>query len=167
MSTGLLDHAFGTRGDRYVRTAYSQGQGIFTIRHEPGTCRCSACGSGDVVSRGHLERRFRSLPIGSRATPLVRPVPRVACRACGVVRPVDVTFADPRRTYTRAFQRYVLEVSRRMTIRDVAAHLGVGRDLVKDTQERDLSRRFARPELTHLRRIAIDGIAVARGHRYM
>src|SRR5262249_54134544 len=117
MSTSLLYHAFGTRGYRYVRTAYTGGQTTFTPRQEPGTCRCSACGSGDVISRGHVERRFRSLPIGSRATSLVLPVPRVECRACGVVRQVDVTFADPRRTYTRAFRRYVLELSRRMTIR--------------------------------------------------
>ena len=86
MSTSLLYHAFGTRGYRYVRTAYSEGQVIFTIRQEPDTCRCSACGSADVISRGHAERRFRSLPIGSRATSLVLPVPRIECRACGVVR---------------------------------------------------------------------------------
>jgi hypothetical protein len=55
----------------------------------------------------------------------------------------------------------VLKLSRRMTIRDVAAHLGVGWDLVKDVQKRDLSRRYAKPKLKHLRHIAIDEIAVA------
>ena len=167
MSTSLLYHAFGTRGYRYVRTSYTEGQVIFTIRQEPATSRCSACGSADVISRGHAERRFRSLPIGSRATSLVLPVPRVECRSCGVVRQVDVAFADPRRSYTRAFRRYVLDLSRRMTIRDVAAHLNVGWNLVKDVQKRDLSRRFAKPKLKHLRHIAIDEIAVAEGHRYM
>ena len=108
MSTSLLYHAFGTRGYRYVRTAYSEGQVIFTIRQETLGCRCSACGASDLISRGHVERRFRSLPIGSRATSLVLPVPRVECRACGVVRQVDVAFADPRRSYTRRFERYVL-----------------------------------------------------------
>jgi hypothetical protein len=98
MSTSLLYHAFGTQGYRYVRTAYAEGHVTFAIRQEPGTCRCSACGPGDVVSRGHVERRFRSLPIGPRATSVVLPVPRVECRARGLVRQVDVTFADPRRT---------------------------------------------------------------------
>ena len=84
-----------------------------------------------------------------------------------MVRQVEVPFADPRRTYTRAFERYALELSRRMTIRDVARHLGVGWDLIKDIQKRDLSRRYARPKLKHLRRIAIDEIAVAKGHRYL
>src|SRR5262245_47199435 len=44
------------------------------------------CGSPDVRSRGRVERRFRSLPIGSRATFVDLPIPRVECRACGVVR---------------------------------------------------------------------------------
>ena len=167
MSTSLLYHAFGIQGYRYVRTAYVRGQTIFTLGQEPDTGRCSACGSADVVARGHVERRFRTLPIGPRPTFLVLPIPRTECRACGVVRQVDVTFADPRRSYTKRFERYVRELSRRMTIRDVAAHLGVGWDLVKDIQKRDLSRRFARPKLKHLRRIAIDEIAVAKGHRYM
>src|SRR5206468_3310331 len=52
-------------------------------------------------------------------------------------------------------------------IRDVARHLEVGWDTIKEIQRRDLSRRFARPKLKHLKRIAIDEIAVAKGHRYM
>jgi transposase len=167
MSTSLLYHAFGIKGYRYVRTAYAEGRTIFTLVQEPDACRCPACGSADLVSRGRVERRFRCLPIGTRPTVLVLPVPRVECRACGVVRQVEVAFADTRRSYTRRFERYVLELSRRMTIRDVAAHLGVGWDLVKDVQKRDLSRRYARPRLKHLRRIAVDEIAVAKGHRYM
>ena len=167
MSTSLLYHAFGTKGYRYVRTTYTEGRTIFTLGQEPDTCRCSACGSADLVSRGRVARRFRCLPIGSRPTSLVLPIPRVECRACGVVRQLDIGFADPRRSYTKRFERYVLELSRRMTIRDVAAHLGVGWDLVKDIQKRDLSRRYARPKLKHVKRLAIDEIAVAKGHRYM
>jgi transposase len=54
-----------------------------------------------------------------------------------------------------------------MTILDVSRHLGVSWDVVKDIQERDLSRRYSRPKLKHLRRIAIDEIAVGKGHRYL
>ena len=52
-------------------------------------------------------------------------------------RQVKVPFADPRRSYTNAFERYALELSRRMTIRDVAKHLGVGWDMIKDIQKRE------------------------------
>jgi transposase len=167
MSTSLLYHAFGIRGYDHVRTDYQGGATIFTIRQDPDDCRCSACGSREVTSRGHAERQFAALPIGSRKTTVVLPIPRVECRACGAVRQVKVPFADPRRSYTKSFERYVLELSRRMTIRDVAHHLDVGWDLVKDIQKRDLSRRYAKPKLKHLRAIAIDEIAVAGGHRYL
>jgi transposase len=167
MSTSLLYHAFSIRGYEYVRTEYPGGEVVFTIRQEPKAFRCEACGSRDVRPRGQVERRFRSLPIGSRLTTVVFPIPRVACQACGVVRQVGVDFADPRRTYTKAFERYALELSRCMTILDVARHLGVSWDIVKDIQKRDLSRRYAKPKLKGLRRIAIDEIAVGKGHRYL
>jgi transposase len=167
MSTSLLYHAFGIRGYHYTRTEYQGGRVIFTIHQKPQACRCSACGSRDVAPRGHVERRFRSLPIGRMTTLVVLPIPRVECSNCGAVRQVEVSFADPRRSYSRAFERYALELSRSMTIRDVARHLGVGWDTIKEIQKRDLSRRFARPKLKHLKRIAIDEIAVAKGHRYL
>jgi transposase len=165
MSTSLLYHAFGIRGYEYVRTEYQGGQVIFTIHQEPKTCRCPACGAREVQPRGHVRRRFRSLPIGSRATSVALAIPRVECRACGAVRQVEVRFAEARRSYTRSFERYALELSRCMTIRDVARHMNVGWDLIKDLQKRDLARRYAKPKLKHLRDIAIDEIAVAKGHR--
>ncbi len=167
MSTSLLYHAFGIRGYHYTRSDYQAGQTLFTIHQEPETCRCPACGSREVKHRGHVERRFRTVPIGRRATLVILPIPRVECPACGVTRQVEVAFADPRRTYTRAFERYALELSRSMTIRDVARHLGVGWDTIKEIQKRDLSRRFAKPKLKHLKRIAIDEIAIGKGHRYL
>jgi transposase len=138
---------------------------IFTIAQDPEDCRCPVCGSRQVISRGYAQRRFRSLPIGPRPTAVILPIPRVECTACGAVRQVKVPFADPRRSYTKSFERYALELSRRMTIRDVAHHLDVGWDLIKDIQKRDLARRFAKPQLKHLRHLAIDEIAVASGHR--
>jgi transposase len=167
MSTSLLYHAFGVRGYEYTRTDYQGGHTIFTIRQAPESCRCSACGSAQLHSRGRIERRFRTVPIGRRPTFVVLPIPRVECQACGAVRQVVISFADPRRSYTSSFERYALELGRRMTIRDVALHLDVSWDTIKDIQKRDLSRRYAKPKLKHLRRIAIDEIAVAKGHRYL
>lgn len=167
MSTSLLYHAFGIRGYHYTRTEYSGGGVTFHIRQEAASLRCPACGSADLVRRGEVPRTFRSLPIGSKPTFITLRVPRVECRCCGVVRQVEIGFADPRRSYTRAFERHVLELGRRMTVRDVATLAGVGWDLVKDVLKRNLAKRFAKPKLKHLTRIAIDEFAVARGHRYM
>jgi transposase len=98
MSTSLLYHAFGIRGYEHVRIDYRGAATIFTTRQDLDDCRCSACGSRKVTHRGHAERHFLALPIGTRKTPVVLPILRVECRACGLVRQVDVPFADPRRS---------------------------------------------------------------------
>jgi transposase len=61
----------------------------------------------------------------------------------------------------------VLELCRRMSMLDVARHLGVGWDLVKDIQKRDLHRHFAKPRLKDVRHIAIDEISVGKGLRFV
>jgi transposase len=167
MSTSLLYHGFGVRGYQYVKTEYEGGKVLFTVRQETDDLQCVACGSRRVIRRGSYRRRFRSLPIGSRPVQTVLEVPRVGCQDCGVVRQVAVGFADERRSYTRGFERYVLELSRHMTIQDVARHLQVSWDVVKDIQKRSLQRRFQSIPLRHLRQIAIDEISIGRGHRYL
>jgi transposase len=63
------------------------------------------------------------VPIGHKPVRVVLPIPRVQCPRCGIVRQLPVAFADPRRSYTHAFERYALELGRLMTIQDVARHL--------------------------------------------
>jgi transposase len=80
---------------------------------------------------------------------------------------VDLGFADPRYTYTRAFERYALDLSRHMTILDVARHLNVSWDMAKEIQKRYLTKKFSHPRLKDIRWIAIDEIAVKKGHKYL
>jgi transposase len=138
-----------------------------TLEQPRTSYRCSACGSDRVICRGQNQRRFRTVPIGRKWVYLRLAVPRVECHDCGVVRQVKIGFADPRVSYTKAFERYALELSRYMTIKDVAEHLGVSWDVIKEIQKANLKRRFDRPKLKHLRQIAIDEIATAKGHVYV
>jgi transposase len=167
MSTSLLYHAFGIRGYHYVRTDYFEGEVVFSIEQRRPTLQCPLCGSRQVVAHGDKPRLFRGVPIGSKATHLLLSIPRVECRACGVTRQVAVPFADPQKRYTHAFARYALELSTHMTIQDVARHLGVSWDTIKDIQKQHLQRHFSKPRLRELRQIAIDEIAVGKGHRYL
>ena len=167
MSTSLLYHAFGVRGYRYVKTEYTRGEVVFTIEQPRESYRCPGCGSGDVIGRGQQRRRFRTVPIGGKPVYLALAVPRVECRRCGAVRQVKIGFADSRVSYARSFQQYALELSRYMTIQDVAEHLGISWDVIKEIQKANLQRRFGRPKLKHLRQIAIDEISTAKGHRYL
>jgi len=167
MSTSLLYHAFGVRGYEYVNTKYPSGSVIFTIRQKPENLRCPCCGSRDVIRKGQVQRRLRTVPIGKKPVWLCAIIQRVYCTACDIVRQSKLGLADERRTYTRKLERYVIEMSQHMTIKDIAEHLEISWDVVKDIQKRYLMKRFDKPKLKNLRRIAIDEIAVKKGHKYL
>jgi len=167
MSTSILYHGFGLVGYDYVKTQYKEGKIIFTIRHKRDKIRCPVCRSRDVILRGTTTRRFRAIPIGHKRVFFELEAQRIVCRRCSYIRQVGLGFADPRFSYTHAFERYALELSRLMTIRDVARHLNISWDVIKEIQKRDLTRRFSKPSLKHLKRIAIDEISVRKGHQYL
>jgi transposase len=167
MSTSLLYHGFGIIGYQYVRTFFKQGIIWFKIKKDRFSLRCPVCNSWKLTLRGSINRVFRSIPIGKKPVLIECPIQRIECRACGIIRQVKIAFADERRSYTKAFERYALELSKYMTISDVAKHLGVSWDTIKDIQKRFLQRRFSKPKLNNLKLIAIDEITIGRGHRYL
>lgn len=167
MSTTLLYQMFGIRGYEYRRTDYHQGAACFVIEQPRAKYRCSQCGSAAVNAQGHKERFFQSLPIGGKPTFVLLQVARVTCFQCEVTRQVKVPFAAPWRTYTHAFERYALDLSRFGTIQDVARHLDVSWDIVKDIQKRNLVRKYSKPTLKNLKEIAIDELSIGQGHRYV
>jgi transposase len=167
MSTSLLYHRFGIVGYRYVSQEFLSGSTFFRIEQPRERLRCSDCGSDEVHAQGGIARRFRGLPIGKQPTFIELKVPRVLCWNCGLVRQVQIQFADPKKRYTRAFERYALDLSQRMTIQDVAEHLQVSWDTIKEIQAAHLKRRFGKPKLHKLKQIAIDEINIGKGHRYL
>jgi len=166
MSTSLLYHAFGLRGYHYVRQQFKEGRVTFDIEQPRERLRCPQCRSAEVWTQGGSERTFRAVPIGGKPVLVRFKVPRVLCFECGGTRQVKLSFADPMKRYTRAFERYALDLSRHMTIQDVATHLQVSWDTIKDIQAHALQRRFGKPKLHKLKQIAIDEIAIGKGHRY-
>jgi transposase len=103
------------------------------------------CHGRDILHHGSLYRLWRQVPIGPKPIFIQMGIRRMECRQCSAIRQVKVRFADERRSFTRAFERYALELSRHMTIRDVARHL----------------------KLRALRQIAIDEISSGKGQRYL
>jgi len=167
MSTSLLYHGWCVRGYQEVAIRFDRGEIHFRVEQKLDTLRCANCGSSEVMKAGLAPRQFRSLPIGSKPVKIELSIQRLRCFGCGKTRQARVTFADEKRGYTHAFERYALDLSQHMTIKAVARHLGVGWDVVKEMQKRRLHARFKKPRLRHLRHIAIDEISIGRGHRYL
>jgi transposase len=166
MSASVLYHGFGIRGYDYERTFYDDGIMTFRISQARDRLRCPRCGTPHVERRGEIPRCFRLVPIGGRPVQVVLGIPRVFCERCGITRQAKVGFADEHRRYARSFERYVLELSRHMTIKGVARHLQISWGTVKEIQKQHLERHYACPKLRHLKEIAIDEICVGK-KRYL
>ncbi len=167
MSTSFIYHAFGLTGYEYVHQKFEKGSVIFRIRPKWRLLRCPVCKVKRVVRRGLCLRKLRSLPIGRKPVWLMVEVPRIFCSACGCVRRINLGIAEPKRSYTKAFARYVLDLAKVMTLKDVSRFFGIGWDCVKDILKRNLTRRFSSPALHKVRYLAIDEISVRKGHKYL
>lgn len=167
MSTSLLYPLFGLWGYVYQAAQFWNRGIVFLLKLRRDAISCPECGYPEIIRQGTVTRRLRSVPIGKKPIWFEVEFQRVECRRCGALRLTGLGVADPKRSYTKAFARYTLELSKHMTIRDVARHLGVGWDLVKEIQKNHLERFYSRPKLKHLKWIAIDEISIGRGHRYL
>jgi transposase len=167
MSTSLLYHAFGATTYDYQKTEYHGGAIYFHLRKKPCYQRCVACGRRNFTFEGYKTYLLHTLPIGSKPVFLVLHLQVLACKVCGSVLQESRDVALPLKRYTRAFARYVVELSREMTISAIAAHLKVGWDLIKSIIKEDLRKRARRRSWRKVRRIGIDEIAIRKGHDYM
>lgn len=167
MSTILLYRRFGIVGYNFVKQEFINDLTFFRIEQPRERLRCPLCNSTNVWAQGGVERTLQSLPIGSKPTFVTLKVPRVLCHDCKCTRQCKINFADPKKSYTHAFERYVLEVSRLTTIQDAAMHLRLSWDTVKDIQAKYLKRKFSKPKLGKLKQIAIDEICIGKGQRYL
>lgn len=167
MSQQAVYTALGVRGYEHRSIRLGEGSVVVRLTVKDDAVRCPGCGSGDVVRRGCETRDFRAPPIANRCVSLLIDVPRVACEACGTVWQVAVTGMAERHRCTRSFVRYVLELRKVMTIRDLAIHLGISEWLVRTIEKDYLHKHFARPRLKDTTRIAIDELSIGGGHRYL
>jgi transposase len=165
VSTSLLYHAFGVRDYRYLRSHYEGGAVTFVV--EPKRAKCPCCGRRVVVRHGYRWRRLRTVPIGRRPVFVEVKVLRVHCRGCNTFGEMDPPFADPRVTYTHALGRYVADLCRVTTMQAAASFTGLSWDVVKSIERKRLQKLYSQPCLRDVRHIAVDEIAVRRGHRYM
>jgi len=150
-----------------LSTEYRDGAIFFNLETKPGKRRCIECRSRDVILSGKASYQLRSLPIGNRRVFLVLHLHVLECKSCGAVRQEDRILADPLKTYTRAFARFVVDLCKKMTMSDVARHLRVGWHMVKSILRDHLERCASRRSWRKVSQIAIDEIAIRKRHRYM
>jgi transposase len=93
----LLYHAFGLKDQEYLKTEYKESAILFHIRTKQNKLRCSSCRSANVIRKGKLIRKFKTLNIGLKMVILQAEVHRLECKDCGVIRQEVLPYADEKK----------------------------------------------------------------------
>lgn len=139
---------------------------ISLTRDKPIYC-CSGCGQNYWTYYDAQPYQVRDLPYGKwkKAYLLFEKV-RVNCSKCGVkVEKLD--WIDPWARLTKRFEEEVARECRILqSIKAIAQRFHLGWDTVKDIDKKYLERELNPPDFSDVTRLAIDEIALRKGHNY-
>jgi transposase len=129
---------------------------------------CHQCGSSaaTVHSQGH-RRHVRDLNFASAQVWLDVEYRKIWCDQCDGVRVEQLSFADASKRVTHRLARYIHGLCKVMTVQDVADHLALNPKTVKAIDKSFLEKSFAQTDGRDLRVLAMDEIALRKGHNYM
>ena len=135
------------------------------LRYQP-LCHHCGCRAATVHSKGH-KRFLRDLNMASTQMWLLVEYRKVWCANCCGARVEKLSFADSSRRVTHRLAQYIYDLCKVMTVHDVAEHLELDPKTVKNIDKSFLEESFGKTDCHNIRVLAIDEIAVRKGHNYM
>jgi transposase len=165
-TNSFLQNTYNIYGFYLISTKWEGGSTYFHLRYTSRSLRCPECGGWGIQKNGVRKRTIRLPPVGRKKVFAVLDAQRIRCRGCGYDGQAAISFADPRKSYSKGFERYAHELLKFGEIKHVARHLGVGWDMIKDIHKARLKRLYDKPSLKKLTSIAIDEFYAGRKTGY-
>jgi transposase len=141
------------------------------IRLEPDRrfrAACHACGGPARTVHSQARKFVRDLPFGGHEMTLQIEHRKIWCDACGGVRVEQLEFVDASQRVTNRLAAYAVQLCRAgLSVQAVADHLHLDPKTVKALDHAALEIQFGQTCYDGLVRLAIDEIAVRKGHSYM
>lgn len=135
------------------------------LRYHP---RCHRCfrEARTVYSQGH-HRPVRDLDMAGKRVWLDVEYRQIECSVCDAVRVEYLSFCAAGRRMTHRLAEYIYGLCKVLTVEEVARHLELDPKTVKAVDYGCLQEEFGATDYSNLRVLAIDEIALKKGHRYM
>jgi len=136
---------------------------------------CYACGKPASGVHGWVKRAIRDLNLGQTRVWIGCAFRKVYCASCQRTRVEDLEFFEPYRRVTKRLARYIHELCKMVTVKDAADHLGLNwktvarprSPTIKQIDKMFLEKTYGQTDYTNLEILAVDEIAIRKGHRYM
>jgi transposase len=167
MSTRELYHNQGGKSLTYESFETADGKTTYVCSIPDNKLVCPVCKSNNIIKRGIRYRIVKGVPVGQREVYLKIKINRIYCNRCGILRQVVPSIAEPYKSYTKRFQKCVIEDSHRMSIKSLCARYKICWDACYEIIIDDLKKRYAKIDLSNLCFLAIDEISYKRGHKYL
>lgn len=167
MSASVLYNAYGIKGVKYKSLRKLKGAIVYVVEMAYKSFSCPKCSCKSSHFKGKKTRRLKMPPTGSMKCYLDLVLHRLKCSECGHQWWPRLSFMKGKYRMTRSFIRYALDLLNMSTIQDVANHLGVSWNVVKDIHKLKLGRLYKQISIEDVRYISVDEFAIKKGHEYM
>ena len=128
---------------------------------------CHVCGASGAI-HAHRRKFIRDLGFADFTMLLQVEHRKIRCNHCRKVRVEELEFVDVHARVTRRLAAYAAQLCKGgLSVEAVADHLDLDPKTVKAIDKATLQAEFGRTSYDGLKRLAIDEIAVKKGHNYM
>jgi transposase len=135
------------------------------LRYRP---LCHNCQKPALTVHTQGRRRFvQDLNLATKAVWLDVEYRKVWCEQCNGVRVEHLSFCDAGKRVTHRLAWYIYDLCKVLTIKEVAKRFDLHPATVKEIDKSFLAQEFSQTDYSGLRIIAIDEIALKKGHNYM
>ena len=160
----LLKNLFPYKG--YKLSVLERGNRILLgLQSRRKTGDCPLCGKRCRCVETEFERTVRDLDLAGTPCFLRVKQKKIHCR-CGYRGLEELNFLAKFRRVTKRMETYVVSLAEKMTLKDVAGITGLNWKTVKEIDREYIRSLLPTIETVNIRRIAIDEIAIMKGHKY-
>ena len=129
---------------------------------------CHACRQAARTIHSDTRKFVQDLPFGECSMTLQVEYRKIWCDSCDGARVEHLEFVDAHQRVTHRLAHYAVQLCRAgLSVTAVARHLELDPKTVRALDKRALQAEFGKTSYAGLRRLAIDEIAVKKGHHYM
>ena len=128
---------------------------------------CHKCGHKMPAVHSRAQRRIRDLNFASTQVWLKCTYRKLFCSHCESISIEELEIFHPYLRVTRRLAEYIHQLCAIMTVTEVAHHLQLDWKTVKEIDKQYLEAKYGQINYDGLHILAVDEIAIKKGHRYL
>jgi len=128
---------------------------------------CHCCRKKVTATHSWTQRTIRDLNLAATRVWITCRYRKLFCTHCRHINIEDLDLFHPYLRVTHRLALYIHQLCQFMTVKDVARHVKLDWKTVKNIDKEHLEAKYGQPDLNHLKILAVDEIAIRKGHNYL